>query len=106
MSCSRPTQGAPRNPRGSFFESSLFFSPLEFRQPVRAVALLVLANAVHVQDAEQEVSGCDGFAFVVQMAAASELSVYAANKIVRHIEVLVLVRIPHVRSVENQGVIE
>ena len=63
-------------------------------------------DAVHIQDAQQQVAGCHGLAFVRDMAVAFQLSVGAADQDVRHVVVLVLVRVAHVGAVQNQRVIQ
>src|SRR5215831_16914793 len=79
---------------------------LELREPVGAVALFIPMDAIHIEDAQQQVSGCDGFSLEVNMASAFELSVDTANEVVRHIVMLMLIRVAHVGAMQNQCVIQ
>src|SRR5262249_36781022 len=78
----------------------------QLRQPVGAVALLVLVDAVQVEHRQQQVSRRDRLAFVREVPIALQLSVRAADEDVRHVVMLVLIRVPHVRAVHDQRPIE
>src|SRR5262249_55937355 len=57
-------------------------------------------------NAQQEIPRGYCLPRVLQEAASLELSVGAADENVRNVIVLVLIRIPHVGAVKNQGVIQ
>ena len=82
------------------------FVVLQFLEQTRTVSLLVLLNAVHVQDTQQEISGRHRLSIVMDMAAAFELAAESADEEMRHIVMLMLIRVAHIRAVQNQRVIE
>src|SRR4029434_10663035 len=65
-------------------------SPLQFRKTIGTVALFVLVNPVHIENAQQQVSCCDGAPVVLQEPSAFQLSTQTADHDVGHIEMLVL----------------
>src|SRR5262245_2535039 len=78
----------------------------QLRQPVGAVALRLLVNPVHVEHAQQQIPGRHRLALVGEVPVPFELSVGAADENMRDVVVLVLIRIPHVGAVHDQGVVE
>src|SRR5262245_50555409 len=68
------------------------YSSSQLRETARTVALLVLVNVVHIQDAEQEISCRYRLSVEVNVASAFELPVDTADEEVRHVVVLVLIR--------------
>src|SRR6266496_1490197 len=69
---------------------------LQFRESAAAVALNVLLDAEQVQHAQQQVARGHRLALVREMTVAFELPVRAADEHVRHVIVLVLIRVAHV----------
>src|SRR5439155_18629089 len=74
---------------------------LQLCEAASAVALRFLVNVVEIEDAQQQVARRDGLALVGELAIASQLPVRAADEDVRHIEMLMLIRVPHVRAVHD-----
>jgi len=52
---------------------------LESSEPARAVALLVLVDAVHIQDAQQKIAGRHRLPVEMNVASAFQLSIDAAD---------------------------
>src|SRR5262245_62166358 len=71
-----------------------------------AVSLLVLFDPVQLQHADKQVSRRNRLPFVREMAVSAQPEVLAADQVMRHIVVLVLVGVPHVRPVHDDGVVE
>ena len=79
------------------------FSTLEFLKPAGAVADTVLVNSEHVQNAQQKISGRNSLRGIRQVTPSFKSSGRAARQNVRHVVVLMLIRIAHVAAVENAG---
>src|SRR5215471_9370200 len=69
------------------------FVVLQFLEQTRTVSLLILLNTVHVQDTQQEISGRHRLSVVMDMAAAFELAAESADEEMRHIVMLMLIRV-------------
>jgi hypothetical protein len=65
--------------------------PLQFREPPRAVALLILLDAVHVEETQQQVAGGDRLPVVCDVTVSFQTTVCPANEEMRHVVVLVLI---------------
>src|SRR2546427_12954312 len=63
-------------------------------------------NSIHIQNAQQQISCRNGLSFIRQVTSSLELSAGAAYENMRHIIVLVLIRVAHVGAIENQGLIQ
>src|SRR5882762_9641419 len=96
----------PRNSRNPRLISLCPCGYLQFRQPVRTVTLTIYVNSIHIQNAQQQISCRNGLSFIRQVTSSLELSAGAADEKMRHIIVLVLIRVAHVGAVENQGLIQ
>src|SRR5262245_23502009 len=77
--------------------------PLE---PTLAVALYFTVNAEHVHHTQQQVARGNRFAGIRHVTAALKLSVGPSDENVRHVELRMLIRVPHVGAVERQRVVE
>src|SRR5678816_982390 len=71
-----------------------------------AVALLFLIDPVQLQHADEQIARRDRLALVREMAVSAQSQILAADQEVRHIVMLVLVGVAHVRAVHDDGVVE
>src|SRR5881628_479036 len=101
-----PSIDATRANTKRFINSSPRTPGSQLREPVRAVALQVLVNPVHVEHAQQQVAGRHRLAIVGEVPVAFQVSIRATDQDVRHVVMLVLIRIAHVRAVHDQRVVE
>src|SRR5207237_626343 len=63
-------------------------------------------NSIHVHDVEQEASSGYCLAFECDLTSTLQLPAGAADQDVRYVIVLVLIRVAHIGSVKNQGMIQ
>src|SRR5262245_794656 len=75
-------------------------------QPACAVADAFLINSEHIEDAQQKIPSWNRLRCVGQVASSLELPGCAAGQDVRHVVVLMLIRITHVGAVEGYRMIE
>src|SRR6266850_1747522 len=102
-----PEHTAMRNAKKRRFMTSCIGSsrPLQAREPSRTVALHVPLDPVQVEEAEQQVAGRHRLPLVVEVPVAFQLAAGAADEEVRDVVVLMLVRVAHVRPVQDQRLI-
>src|SRR5438477_6406888 len=79
---------------------------LEVFQPSGAVADAVLMNVEPIQQAQQQISRRHRHRRICEVTIALQLSIGAADNHVRYVLMAMLIRVPHVRAVEHQRVIE
>src|SRR5438045_2623098 len=89
----------------------LFGSPssselLQVVQAARAVADTFPVNVKFIQHAQQQIAGRHRLGRISQMTAAFEFPVQSTDEYMRHVVMEVLIGVPHVRSIENQRMIQ